>query len=118
MKYKNKRLTIVNKIKDIAGNIGVLSDKFVESKLLSICHELLKVKKPLNSGGVKSGKKKTTEWLYGYNGSGDWKLIGTDPIKPLNLCHTTTHRNELRQTEKEIMIENKINEIISYLNTK
>ena len=27
------------------------------------------------------------------------------PIEPLNLANTTTSRNELRETEKEIMIE-------------
>ena len=54
---------------------------------------MLKTKKSPNSGGVKSGK-----------------------LSLLNLAHTTTSRPELIQTEKEIMIENKINEIIERLN--
>ena len=37
-------------------------------------------------------------------------------IEPLNLIDTKTSRNELRDTEKEIMIENKINELIDVIN--
>lgn len=45
MKYKNKRLPLVNQIKDIASQIGENYGDFYESKLLSICHELLKENK-------------------------------------------------------------------------
>lgn len=39
-----------------------------------------------------------------------------DWIEPLDLTKTTTSRDELRWMEREIMMENKINEIITKLN--
>lgn len=39
-----------------------------------------------------------------------------EKIQPLNLANTTSTRPELRQTEKEIMMENKINELIEMVN--
>lgn len=81
-----------------------------------------KTKSP-NSGGVKSGKTTRKCMLCGLVFSlKSWKecprckTLPQPNIQPLNLAHTTTSRPELRQTEKEIMIENKINEIIKYLN--
>lgn len=70
--------------------------------------------KDINTPDPKEESKKE-RWQYRYNGVGEWKDVSLEPVKPLNLANTTTSRPELRQTEKEIMIENKINEIIDYL---
>ena len=45
MTYTNPRKKLVNQIKDIAAEIGENYGNFYESKLLSICHELLKEKR-------------------------------------------------------------------------
>ena len=88
------------------------------SKLIHTCD----IKKAKNSGGVKSGKTTKKCMLCGLVFSlKSWKecprckTLPQPNIQPLNLAHTTTSRPELRQTEKEIMIENKINEIIKLL---
>jgi hypothetical protein len=55
-----------------------------------------------------------------YLGTKSGKWVKTSPlpdVEPLRLIETTTSRNELRQMEKEIMIENKLNELIDRLNT-
>lgn len=90
--------------------------------ILKVLLATKKTKSP-NSGGVKSGKTTRKCMLCGLVFSlKSWKecprckTLPQPNIQPLNLAHTTTSRPELRQTEKEIMIENKINEIIKYLN--
>jgi hypothetical protein len=58
MKYLNPRKKLVNQIRDIAARCNDWGMESIESDLLSICHELLKVRK------VKREAKKEIEYQF------------------------------------------------------
>lgn len=109
MKYKNPRLKHVKKIEKIISQLWIDTKDLKEIERR--CNLLLETKKAKR-------RKCECKTKYCKHYKSDFERFieeRPEPIKPLNLAHTTTSRPELRQTEKEIMIESKINEIINYL---
>jgi hypothetical protein len=106
-------------------------DDEAQKELGKITDHLLAVKKPKDNQAPNKGgdscfpnlttndnytpKKPKEKWQYRYNGTGEWKDVAPSKprIEPINMA--TYNGN--RETAIEIMVENKLNELVEAVNT-